>query len=831
MARILVVSDESADARELTARLDRLGHAAFPEADAQGARPDLAVVDLASGGGVEAALRMRSRHDAPVVCLVGDVDEPGLSRARVTEPFGYVVKPVDDRQLRLSIDAALSLAQARRREREEARRRTADLESRLALMSTALDGIAEGVIATDAEGRILLVNRALRERVPGAFPEDLSLADRSWELFRADRRTPLPIDESPLPMALKGEYVENVEIFVRRRGESAGVCLSVTTLPVTSPGDGRPWASMALLDNITLRRQAETELRCALEGAQRQAELMKTLVDSISDGVVAANERGEFTLFNPAAERIVGMGMVEGGPSEWSSRYGLYHADGTTPFPPDQLPLARALRGESSDRVEMIVRNANIPDGACLSVNGRPLKDRDGRVAGGVLVFRDVTQVKEAQRQLLETNQRLRQHGRFMETVFDALSDGVVVADASGRITVGNRTARRMTGFPGGAAGDVEPREWSTRFGTYFPDRVTPFPAEDLPLARAIRGESTDGVELFIRNPVEPDGVYISASGRPMRDASGALSGGVVVFSDVTRRMQAQEALTQAFAQGRLEVIDTVLHNIGNAISSVAVGMDTIRREAEDNGLLGRFVALADAVSKHEDDWVVWLRDDPQGRQVRGFLLALVEDLAGQNDRVMRTVSRGVRPRAVHRRHHTHAGLQRHRGAQGRRAAAGLHGCSPDPRRVASAPGNRRHRRLLARAARDPRPGEQVQPDAGQPAQERDGGHRRATSPGRGRRGPAVHSHRGPLERRRPRHRDRGQRHRHRPRRYGEGLPGRLLVEGTRERARAALGRELRDRVRRTHRGPERRPRPRRDVAGDPSGGHESPEPRARSTS
>ena len=380
--------------------------------------------------------------------------------------------------------------------------------------------------------------------------------------------------------------------------------------------------------------------RGALEGAQQQAELMKTLVDGMSDGVVAANERGEFTLFNPAAERILGMGMVEGGSSERSRRYGLYRTDGTTPFPPDELPLARALRGEASDRVEMIVRNANIPDGAWLSVNGRPLKDREGRVTGGVLVFRDVTQVKEAQRQLLETNQRLRQHGRFMETVFDALSDGVVVADASGRVTASNRTARRMTGFPGGAAGDVEPSEWSSKFGTYFPDRVTPFPAEDLPLARAIRGESTDGVELFMRNPAAPDGVYISSSGRPMRDASGALSGGVVVFSDVTRRKQAQEALTQAFAQGRLEVIDTVLHNIGNAISSVAVGMDTIRREAGDNELLGRFVALADAVSKHEDDWIVWLRDDPQGRQVRRFPLALVEDFAGQHDRVMRTVSR-----------------------------------------------------------------------------------------------------------------------------------------------------------------------------------------------
>ena len=147
-------------------------------------------------------------------------------------------------------------------------------------------------------------------------------------------------------------------------------------------------------------------------------------------------------------------------------------------------------------------------------------------------------------------------------------------------------------------------------------------------------------MEMFLRAAPDSEGVHISASAGPMRDADGGLTGAVVTFRDVTQRVHAREALLQAFAHGRTEIIDTVLHNIGNAINSVAVGADTLVQQLGDDEVLCRFCALADSVAEHESDWVEWLRSDPQGRQVRPFLLALVSDLQKHNESLNGTARR-----------------------------------------------------------------------------------------------------------------------------------------------------------------------------------------------
>ncbi|HYS78847.1 MAG TPA: PAS domain-containing protein, partial [Candidatus Dormibacteraeota bacterium] len=94
--------------------------------------------------------------------------------------------------------------------------------------------------------------------------------------------------------------------------------------------------------------RAERTARSDEEPGQ-QKQMLQSILDSLSDGVVAANLQGEFILFNPAAEAIVGLGPGGKGPREWAERYGVYLPDATTPYPPAQLPLARAMRGESVD--------------------------------------------------------------------------------------------------------------------------------------------------------------------------------------------------------------------------------------------------------------------------------------------------------------------------------------------------------------------------------------------------------------------------------------------------------------------------------------------------
>ena len=68
---------------------------------------------------------------------------------------------------------------------------------------------------------------------------------------------------------------------------------------------------------------------------------------------------------------------------------------------------------------------------------------------------------------------------------------------------------------------DVAPR---VRFdGAYYPDRKTPIPLDRLPLARALRGESTDLFDVFIRNDKHPRGVLLSTSARPLKDSAGVV--------------------------------------------------------------------------------------------------------------------------------------------------------------------------------------------------------------------------------------------------------------------------------------------------------------------
>ena len=111
--------------------------------------------------------------------------------------------------------------------------------------------------------------------------------------------------------------------------------------------------------------------------------------------------------------------------------------------------------------------------------------------------------------------------------------------------------------------------------------------------------------------------------------------------------MRAEEALVQAFSQGRMEMIDTILHNIGNAINSVATGIDTLNHHLVDDPLLPRFKDLADAVSAHQEDWVDYVAHDPQGQKVMPFVIALAENLARQRDAMIKTVAR-VRERTNH---------------------------------------------------------------------------------------------------------------------------------------------------------------------------------------
>jgi len=137
--------------------------------------------------------------------------------------------------------------------------------------------------------------------------------------------------------------------------------------------------------------------------ARQQHAILHSVLNNMSESVVVADEAGRFLLFNPAAEQLLGVGRANIEPAHWSEYYHVCLPDKSTPFPAGDLPLARALRGEATDNVQMFIHNPKLGRGSWVEVSGRSFKHADGSIAGGLVVFRDVSErrryVEELKRQ------------------------------------------------------------------------------------------------------------------------------------------------------------------------------------------------------------------------------------------------------------------------------------------------------------------------------------------------------------------------------------------------------------------------------------------------
>ena len=487
-------------------------------------------------------------------------------------------------------------------------RTVGELQRQLALSEAVFSNMSEGVAVADEEGKLIIFNEAAKRIIGlGALDIPLDQWSERYGLYGPDEESPLSTGELPLVRALRGESVSEIEVFVRNEIKRDGIHIKVNGRPLM---DGsKQGGAVAVFRDVTAEREAEARIQKTVNQLRDQAQLMGTIFDSISDGVVVADEEGKFIIFNPAAENIVGIGMMEAPPEQWTDAYGLFYPDQKTHVPMEELPLVRAMTGHSVDAMEIFVRNDKKAEGVFLSVSGRPLKGGPG-FGGGVAVFQDITTRKMAEMELERTMQEMRNQNELMETTFNSISDGIVVADEKGKFLYVNQAAEQISGIQ---AQDSPPENWAEEYGTFYPDRETPIDPHELPLVRAIfKGESTDDVDLFLRNPLKEDGVFIRVSGRPLLNEVGGIRGGVIAFHDVTEQLQSEEALARAFAQGRLEIVDTILHNIGNAINSVTTGIETVRQGVVDDQLLNRLCALADAVEAHRDDFAGYIADDPQ---------------------------------------------------------------------------------------------------------------------------------------------------------------------------------------------------------------------------
>ncbi len=258
--RILIVEDESIVAEDISDSLRRLGYGKATIVDTGSKaveisaeiHPSLILMDIKLKGamdGIDAAREILKRRRVPVVYLSATGDPKNIERARLTEPFGYLLKPYNERELRTTIEMALFKHKMELRLRESER-----------WHASTLRDIGDAVITTDARGRVSFLNSAAEtltgftsaEALGKAFDEVLQLTDE-----KTGTR------ETPVTAVLKrGQAVHLTRTMMRRKKDGAVIAIDDSAAPIRDEA-GNITGVVFVVRDITGREQIDENLRQA----------------------------------------------------------------------------------------------------------------------------------------------------------------------------------------------------------------------------------------------------------------------------------------------------------------------------------------------------------------------------------------------------------------------------------------------------------------------------------------------------------------------------------------------------------------------------------------
>ncbi len=279
------------------------------------------------------------------------------------------------------------------------------------------------------------------------------------------------------------------------------------------------------------RKRLEEELR-------EKTRFLQSVLNSMADGVVMADEEGTFRVWNPAAEQILGSGPAKMKIGQWAESYGLFLPDKVTPYPTADTPLARAIRGESVTNALLFLKLSDQSEGLWLNVSARPLRDETGLIKGGVVVFRNITETKRTDEALRDSEARFR-------AIMDNSPALIFIKDLNGRYLQANRQFETVSHLT------QEDLVGKTDAEIFPPDQAAAFHDNDRKVLEA------DAPLRFEETALHDDGPHTSIVVKfPLRNADGRCYAMCGIATDITDRQRAEE-LRQQLAKDRLLLLES----------------------------------------------------------------------------------------------------------------------------------------------------------------------------------------------------------------------------------------------------------------------------------
>jgi PAS domain S-box-containing protein/putative nucleotidyltransferase with HDIG domain len=340
--QILIVEDERIEAEDIKTSLQNLGYSVSGTAfsgkeavkKAEEFHPDLVLMDIVLGGkmdGIEAASTISSRFDIPVVYLTAYTDTKMLARAKATEPFGYIIKPFEDKELKTTVEMALHNHKMANMLKESEERYRSLVEN------------AHDAIYISTSNGFQYANPAFENLTDWKKEELCSKEFNFWNIIHPDDKK--WVKEKKEAWKKRKEMPDMFEFRITTKNGEERI-VEANTVNIGNHGEVK---EMGILRDVTVRKKAEEELKKSLERYQKTFEqTINALVSALErrDPYTAGHQKRVASLaYAIAREMDLPEGQVEG-----VRMAGLIHDVGKI-----QIPTEILIKPDNLSEIEFVM--------------------------------------------------------------------------------------------------------------------------------------------------------------------------------------------------------------------------------------------------------------------------------------------------------------------------------------------------------------------------------------------------------------------------------------------------------------------------------------------
>ncbi|MCK5146112.1 PAS domain S-box protein [bacterium] len=511
-SQILIVDDERLVAADLSHTLETLGYDVIGAASSgeealnilSGSQPQLVLMDIIIQGemtGIEASQIIKDRYDIPIVFLTAHTDEKTLDEAKVTGPYGYLIKPFEASELKTTIELALYKHNTERELRESE-----------AWFSTTFRSIGDGVIVTNANGVITFLN-PYSSMLTGYSMEEAVNHSLDDIFFIFTERDHKPIKGFVQDVLKRGEVSELVDSTVMQSRDGRTIPIDISFSPVKSVSGEITGVVLVFHDTLD-RKLTEEALR-------ESEERYRTIFEESRDAIYIVTRKGYFVIVNQSLLNLFQL-----------DREAILERH-ITDFFVDKQQWHHFINnvdkfGAERD-IPVLMRGQNEVNLECL-LSASLRKSPEDKVLGYQGIIRDMTDRNRAERAMRRSEQRYRLLAENIMDIIWTLDNDLkfTFVSPSAINLLGYSTEELLNLYLHDLCDTASYEIIMLKFAHVFSESATVpvYPAEKT-------------IELTLKRKNGED-IWVDISFTPLKDESTARIGILGVVHDVSRRKDAE---------------------------------------------------------------------------------------------------------------------------------------------------------------------------------------------------------------------------------------------------------------------------------------------------